>query len=85
MGYIIITHPVICDIMILVSDDWCRMRVRPAQVVSYAFLYTTNFEKFLEIVLKKYMCNDRVWHRVNVTQEQYISFQMRFHTWRNVC
>ena len=30
----------ICIIMILLSG-WCRMRMRPARLVSYAFLYTT--------------------------------------------
>ena len=30
-----------CTIMILLSG-WCRMRMRPAPLVSYAFLYTTN-------------------------------------------
>ena len=28
--------------MIVVSDNWCRMRMRPARLVSYAFLYTTD-------------------------------------------
>ena len=28
--------------MIVVSDDWCRMRMRLARLVSYAFLYTTD-------------------------------------------
>ena len=41
IGYIIITHPVISNIMILVSDDWCHIRMRPARLVSYAFLYAT--------------------------------------------
>ena len=30
----------ICIIMILLNG-WCRMRMRPARLVSYAFLYTT--------------------------------------------
>ena len=33
----------ICIIMILLNG-WCRMRMRPAHPVSYAFLYTTNTE-----------------------------------------
>ena len=31
----------ICIIMIL-FNGWCRMRMRPAHLVSYAFLYTTE-------------------------------------------
>ena len=42
IGYCIFLHPVICNIMIVVSDDWCRMTVRPARLLSYAFLYTTS-------------------------------------------
>ena len=34
-------NPVIYNIMIVVSDGWCHMRMRPARLVSYAFLYTT--------------------------------------------
>ena len=30
----------ICIYMILLNG-WCRMRMRPARLVSYAFLYTT--------------------------------------------
>ena len=30
----------ICNIIILLSG-WCRTRMRPARLVSYAFLYTT--------------------------------------------
>ena len=33
-----------CIIVILednLLNDWCRMRMRPARLVSYAFLYTT--------------------------------------------
>ena len=30
----------ICINMILLNG-WCRMRMRPARLVSYAFLYTT--------------------------------------------
>ena len=41
IGYCIIIHPVICIIMIVVLDDWCHMKMRPAQLVSNAFLYTT--------------------------------------------
>ena len=28
ISYCIIIHPVICNIMIVVSDDWCHMRMR---------------------------------------------------------
>ena len=31
----------ICVIMILLNG-WCRTSMRPARLVSYAFLYTTN-------------------------------------------
>ena len=44
ISYFIIIHPVICNIRILwlVPGDWCRTGVRPARLVSYAFLYTTH-------------------------------------------
>ena len=44
IGFCIIIHPMICSIVILgenLVNGWCRMRMRPAQLVSYAFLYTT--------------------------------------------
>ena len=48
ISYCIIIHPMICIIMILLNG-WCRMRMRPARLVSYAFLYTTIIQlKFLE-------------------------------------
>ena len=31
-----------CNIVNVVSDDWCHMGMRPARLVSYAFLYTTD-------------------------------------------
>ena len=44
-GYCIIIHPMISNIMILGENlltGWCRMRIRPARLVSFAFLYTTH-------------------------------------------
>ena len=44
IGYCRIIHPMICNIVILsekLLNGWCRMRMRPARLVSYAFLYTT--------------------------------------------
>ena len=41
ISYCIIIHLVICDTMILL-EGWCHIRMRPARLVSYAFLYTTH-------------------------------------------
>ena len=35
ISYYILTHPGICIL-------WCGTTMRPARLVSYAFLYTTN-------------------------------------------
>ena len=50
ISYCILIHPVICNIVILwlVSGDWCRTRMRPARLVSNAFLYTTFVENFFQ-------------------------------------
>ena len=37
-----ICNIVILWMIVLVSDGSCRMRMRPARLVSYAFLYTTR-------------------------------------------
>ena len=37
----------ICIIMILLNG-WCRMRMRPARLVSYALLYTTVLSRVFE-------------------------------------
>ena len=40
-----ILHPMICIFVIFGENlltGWCRMKVRPARLVSYAFLYTTD-------------------------------------------
>ena len=29
-------------IILILLNGWCRMRMRPARLVSYAFLYTTD-------------------------------------------
>ena len=45
-GYCIILHPMICIFVILGENlltGWCRMRRRPVRLVSYTFLYTTDF------------------------------------------
>ena len=36
ISYCILIHPGICIL-------WCRTTMRPARLVSYAFLYTTKF------------------------------------------
>ena len=44
-----IIHSMICSIVILgesMLNAWCRMRMRPARLVSYAFLYTTKPDFF---------------------------------------
>ena len=41
ISYCIIIHPRICIFVILLSG-WCGTRVRPARLVSYALLYTTQ-------------------------------------------
>ena len=41
ISYCIIIHPRVCIFVILLTG-WCRTRMRPARLVSYAFLYTTK-------------------------------------------
>ena len=45
-------HPRICIFVILLSG-WCRTRMRPARLVSYAFLYTTSVEFFSSLSTRK--------------------------------
>ena len=61
-------HPMICILVILAESlltGWCRMRMRPVRLVSYAFLYTIHglcnctffrrVEKSCFLFLKKYI------------------------------